>query len=64
MTPLLWSQGHVAWPLFAAIVFSVVCLIATDIAWRMNRTRFRNFAVASGVTWVAGIIVIGVLSLG
>ncbi|WP_329743210.1 hypothetical protein [Dyella sp. A6] len=55
MTTFFWSAGHLGWFFFGAIVFSVVCLLVTDIAWRVMRTSSRRLLAIVGVVWVLGI---------
>ena len=65
MTALLWSGGHIGWATFALVVFSVAWLLATDLAWRLARTRFRNLAFPAGGAWLLGaglIVLVAVLS--
>jgi len=55
MTPFVWSAGHIGWPLFGILVFSALCLLATDIVWRTTRTSFRKLGACVALTWMIGI---------
>lgn len=55
MTSLFWSSDHIAWPFFTIIVFSVLCLLATDIAWRVISARSRTLFSVATLVWAAGV---------
>lgn len=55
MTPYIWNHGHLAWPLVVAIVWCVVCVIATDYVWRIVQIRSLKLAVYASAIWIAGL---------
>lgn len=57
MTPFFWSAGHIGWPIFGIIVFSAVCILGSDIVWRLVRVSFRKLLLCTGVIWVAGVVI-------
>jgi hypothetical protein len=57
MMTFFWSSGHIGWPLFAVIVFSVLILLATDIVWRMLRIQVRRLLCLTALFWVIGVAV-------
>lgn len=54
MMSFFWSGGHIGWPLFAIIVFSVCCLVVADIVWRVTRFPFRRLLLAAATAWAVG----------
>ena len=61
MKELLWSQGHVAWPLFSILVFSMLSLLLTDYIWRIMKISRWVLGVSSLVVWLAGVVLICIL---
>lgn len=55
MTSFFWSAGHISWPFFGIVVFSVLCLLATDIVWREVPTSSRKLLSTVSIVWVAGV---------
>lgn len=61
MGSFFWSSGHIGWPLFGIVVLSVLCLLATDITWRMVRISIRklmSIAIALWLVVAAAIVAI------
>ncbi|HKZ10780.1 MAG TPA: hypothetical protein VJL61_08740 [Rhodanobacteraceae bacterium] len=56
MTSFFWSQGHLGWPFFGVLVYSVLCLLAGDIVWRLTPAPFRKIFAVMAVIWVAGAV--------
>lgn len=55
MMSFFWSAGHFGWPFFVTIVFSVLCLLVTDIVWRTVPTSIHKLLTVVAVVWVAGV---------
>lgn len=55
MTSSIWSSGHIGWPLFGVVVFSVLCLLATDIVWRVVSVSSHKLLLLAAVVWTAGV---------
>lgn len=55
MTSFFWSGGQFGWFFFGTLVFSVLCLLATDIVWRVMPTSFRKLLLIAAVVWAAGV---------
>lgn len=55
MTRFFWSAGHIGWPLFGLIVFSVLCLLTVDVIWRALKVSFRKLLIGAIVVWVIGV---------
>ena len=55
MTPFVWSEGHIGWPLFSILVFSGLYLLVTDIAWRLVRVPARSLLICACVIWLVGV---------
>lgn len=55
MRSFFWSSGHLGWYFFAALVFSVLCLLLTDVIWRLVRTSSRKLLSAMALVWLAGV---------
>lgn len=51
-----WSEGHVGWPLFGIIVFSVLCLLVTDVVWRLVQIAYCKLLVCVVLVWLVGIL--------
>ncbi len=62
MTSFFWSSGHMGWPFFSIVVFSILCLLATDAAWRVISTSSRKLLSVAGMIWAVGVTVLIVLS--
>jgi hypothetical protein len=58
MMSFFWSSGHIGWPLFGIVVLSVLCLLATDIAWRVVRASTRRLLSIAAAAWVVGAVAI------
>lgn len=58
ISDFVWSAGHIGWPLFSIIVFSVLWLIATDVVWRIVRISFRNLLIRAVLAWMIGVAVV------
>lgn len=54
----LWHDGHLAWPLFALVVYTVVVLLAADFAWRVVVVSIRLLAPAVVVLWMLGAMLL------
>lgn len=55
MTAFFWASGHIGWPFFGIVVFSVLCLLTKDIAWRVVPTSSRKFLLIAAIVWAAGV---------
>lgn len=58
MTQFFWSSGHLGWAFFLLLVYSGVCVLASDLAWRFIKTSGRNLAAAIVVGWLIGVALI------
>lgn len=58
MTSLFWSNGHLGWAFFGVLVYSVLCLLAGDIVWRLTPAPFRKILGVMALVWAAGIVVL------
>lgn len=58
MTSFFWSSGHLGWFFFGIVVFSALCLLATDIVWRVVPTSFRKLLSIATIIWAAGVAVL------
>lgn len=52
---VLASHGHLAWPLFAILVFTGLWWLAVDIVWRCVTISARTLAVIALVVWLSGL---------
>lgn len=57
MTPFLWSAGHIGWPIFGIVVFSAVCILVSDVVWRIVQVSSRKLLLSSCAIWVAGVVI-------
>ena len=55
MTSFFWSAGHIGWPFFGILVFSVVCLLVTDLVWRVISTSAPKLLSIAALVWTAGV---------
>lgn len=55
MTSFFWSAGHFGGCFFGIVVFSVLCLLVTDIVWRVMPTSFRKLLLIAAVVWAVGV---------
>lgn len=53
-----WSEGHIGWPLFSIVVFTILCLVVTDVVWRVVRMSFRNLLICAVLVWIVGMVVL------
>ncbi len=58
MTSFFWSNGHLGWAFFGVLVYSVLCLLAGDIVWRLTPAPFRKILGVMALVWAAGIVVL------
>lgn len=58
MSDFFWTSGHLGWGLFAAIVFSGLWLLLSDLVWRLTAIRIVRLSVAASATWLIGIALI------
>lgn len=58
MPELFWSHGHIALPLFCALVFTAVLGLIMDYSWRVVRMRSSYLAVGGVALWLCGILAI------
>ncbi|RJS94736.1 hypothetical protein [Salinisphaera sp. Q1T1-3] len=58
----LFEHGHIAWPLFAALVYSALVFLGADLAWRCIRLPVQRLAVCVLLVWLGGLLVIGLVS--
>ena len=61
MGEMFWAQGHLTWPFFAVIVFSLLLVLTADIVWRLIQLSAKTLAAGALLVWVAGLAVILVL---
>ena len=61
MTSFFWSSGHIGWPFFSIVVFSVLCLLATDVVWRVISTSSRKLLATGAMIWALGVTALIVL---
>lgn len=55
MTAFFWSSGHIGWPFFNLVVFSILCLLTTDLVWRIASIRWWRLLLVAIVVWMAGV---------
>lgn len=55
MMSFFWSSGHIGWPFFSIVVFSVLSLLSGDIAWRVTQISSRKFLSIAAIVWVSGV---------
>jgi len=55
MFEALWANGHIGWPLFTVLVFSMLLLLGMDTIWRTVRIRAIFLGVIGAVFWFGGL---------
>ncbi|WEN15369.1 hypothetical protein PY254_01425 [Rhodanobacter sp. AS-Z3] len=55
MTTFFWSAGHFGWLFFGIVVFSILCLLAADVAWRLVSMSSRKLLAITALVWAAGV---------
>lgn len=55
MTSFFWSHGHLGWSFFGVLVYSVLCLLAGDIVWRLTPAPFRRILAIMALIWALGV---------
>lgn len=55
MKSFFWLHGHIGWPFFGVLVYSVLCLVASDIVWRVTPVPFRRILSTVAIIWTAGV---------
>jgi hypothetical protein len=63
MPAWLYVDGHIGWALFIGLVYSGLCVLATDYAWRCVTMRGTRLFATAGMFWIAGLIVLLALAL-
>jgi len=58
MSELFWSQGHIAWPIFCALVFTALLGLIMDYSWRVLRMRSAYLGLFGAALWLCGILAI------
>lgn len=58
MKSIFWSHGHIAWPLFASLLFSMLLFLSGDFVWRLTNTRFWRLSFYCLCAWLIGIVLI------
>lgn len=53
-----YHDGHIGWLLFAAVVYTGVCILAADYAWRRLTMSGARLAVLVLMGWAIGLGVI------
>ncbi|MDA3919342.1 MAG: hypothetical protein PF501_01470 [Salinisphaera sp.] len=56
MTDWFWSHGHLAWPLFVALVYSGVLVLLADYCWRLVTLPARQILAGVLAVWLLGLI--------
>jgi len=56
MTTFFLSQGHLGWSFFGVLMYSVLCLLAGDIVWRMTTAPFRRLLAVMALIWAEGAV--------
>lgn len=56
MNSFFWLHDHIGWPFFGVLVYSVLCLLAGDIVWRVITAPFRKIFSIMVIAWTAGVI--------
>lgn len=56
MTSFVWSGGHIGWPLFGIVVFTMLAILAADLVWRVVRIPIRRLLACAAAIWIAGIV--------
>ena len=56
MTTFFLSQGHLGWSFFGVLMYSVLCLLAGDVVWRMTTAPFRRLLAVMALIWAAGAV--------
>ena len=61
MMEYFWNSGHLAWGVFALIVFSCLWLLCADLCWRLVSVKAGKFMMLAGIGWWigAGIVLFG-----
>lgn len=55
MSGFFWSSGHLSWGLFFILVYSAVCWLAGDVAWRLVTVGTMRLAALFGACWLLGV---------
>lgn len=56
-----YTEGHLGWALFAALVYSGVGVLVTDYVWRRVTMSTRLLLAAAVGLWVLGLIGLGLM---
>jgi len=56
MMSFFWSNGQLGSAFFGVLVYSVLCLLAGDIVWRLTPAPFRRILAVMALVWAAGAI--------
>lgn len=54
----LWQEGHIAWPLFGLIAWTLALLLSSDFAWRMLVMPIRWLALCAVGAWIIGAAIV------
>lgn len=58
MTSFFWSAGHIDWFFLGIVVFSVLCLLTTDVIWRVMPTSRHKLLSIAAIIWASGVAVL------
>lgn len=62
MSTFFWSGTYLGWGVFALAVFSVLCLLAADVVWRLSPISIRRLAPVAAAGWIVGAVIIVALN--
>lgn len=58
MSPVLFAHGHLSWPVFAALVFTMSGLLLADLVWRLVSIRAVFLFPVLALVWAVGLVLI------
>lgn len=61
MPAWFYTDGHISWVFFCALIYSGLFVLATDYAWRRVVISGRRFFASAFVLWI--IVVIALLTM-
>ena len=55
MNGFFWASGHLGWGIFALVVFTGLCLLLSDLVWRLSSVKIGRLALAMSISWIVGV---------
>lgn len=49
-----WTNGHIGWPFFSFVAYTLVIFLVADLAWRLLVVSTRWLAAVIALIWLVG----------